>query len=168
MVSGAFGGLLAGAILGGLEGKAGLRGWKWLFVIEGLCTCFVALVAFFIIPSRSPFAVVSSLCVDYPQTTKWLTEAERELAVKRLHIREDLDVHKHISHKRAFLNAVKNPFTWVFVLIFNTLTISGTATYFVPTLQVLSSPLIAMLMTIRMQALGYKGTAVQCQSLRIL
>jgi MFS family permease len=34
VLSGAFGGLLAGAITGGLEGACGIRGWKWLFVSD--------------------------------------------------------------------------------------------------------------------------------------
>ena len=32
ILSGAFGGLLAGGIISGLEGRYGIRGWKWLFV----------------------------------------------------------------------------------------------------------------------------------------
>lgn len=35
LTSGAFGGILAGLIIQSLEGKAGTRGWKWLFIVEG-------------------------------------------------------------------------------------------------------------------------------------
>ena len=34
VLSGAFGGLLAGAITGGLDGAHGIAGWKWLFIGE--------------------------------------------------------------------------------------------------------------------------------------
>lgn len=32
--SGAFGGILAGAIIGRLDKAAGLAGWKWLFIVR--------------------------------------------------------------------------------------------------------------------------------------
>lgn len=41
MISGAFGSLLAAAILAGLNGKRGLKAWQWLFIIEGCMTIFV-------------------------------------------------------------------------------------------------------------------------------
>lgn len=39
LLAGAFGGLLAGAILSGLNGAKGLPAWKWLFVSESLDRC---------------------------------------------------------------------------------------------------------------------------------
>ncbi|KAJ5939212.1 hypothetical protein N7466_002346 [Penicillium verhagenii] len=70
-ISGAFGGLLGSAIMSGMEGKAGLPAWRWLFIIEGASTIPVALLAMVILP-------------DYPATTKWLTDEERTLAIARL------------------------------------------------------------------------------------
>ena len=44
---------------------------RWLFYIEGALTIFIATLAIFILP-------------DFPATTKWLTEEERALAMKRM------------------------------------------------------------------------------------
>jgi MFS family permease len=60
ILSGAFGGLLAGAITGGMEGTGGLRGWRWLFIIEGAATIIWAICASF-------------LLLDFPANTKRLT-----------------------------------------------------------------------------------------------
>jgi hypothetical protein len=38
---------MAYGILETMEGKAGLRAWQMLFVIEGALTCFVAILALF-------------------------------------------------------------------------------------------------------------------------
>ncbi|KAE8146013.1 putative MFS transporter [Aspergillus avenaceus] len=62
-LAGAFGGLLASG-LGKMEGVRGYGGWRWVFIIEGLITCIVSLVWFFVIP-------------DFPEEVKWLTEEER-------------------------------------------------------------------------------------------
>lgn len=37
-LSNCFGGLLAAAIISGLQGKGGLAGWRWLFILEGAVT----------------------------------------------------------------------------------------------------------------------------------
>ncbi|KAA8643102.1 hypothetical protein EYZ11_005007 [Aspergillus tanneri] len=63
-LAGAFGGLLASG-LGKMDGVQGYRGWRWVFIIEGLLTCVVSFVWFFIIPG-------------FPEEAKWLTEEERE------------------------------------------------------------------------------------------
>ncbi|KAH8731559.1 major facilitator superfamily domain-containing protein [Phaeosphaeriaceae sp. PMI808] len=70
-MAGAFGGLIGAAIMQGMDGKAGLPAWRWLFIIEGLATFPVALVTIWVLP-------------DYPATTTWLTDEERKLAVLRI------------------------------------------------------------------------------------
>ena len=71
LLSGAFSGLIAAGILNNLNGARGIAAWRWLFIIEGAVTIFIAFIAIFILP-------------NLPRTTLWLTEEERELAVWRL------------------------------------------------------------------------------------
>ncbi|KAI9461487.1 major facilitator superfamily domain-containing protein [Boletus coccyginus] len=68
IVAGAFGGLLAYAIEQ-MEGIGGLRGWRWIFCLEGIATVVVALA--------SPF-----LLHDFPETASFLTETERRYLVE--------------------------------------------------------------------------------------
>ncbi|KAI0027953.1 MFS general substrate transporter [Vararia minispora EC-137] len=70
-LAGAFGGAIAYGV-GHMNGVGGLEGWRWLFILEGIPSCLYAVIIIFILP-------------DFPETERWLTEAERELAIKRLH-----------------------------------------------------------------------------------
>ncbi|KAF2642332.1 MFS general substrate transporter [Massarina eburnea CBS 473.64] len=70
-MAGAFGGLLGSAIMSGMEGKAGLPAWRWLFILEAVVVFPVAALTIYIVP-------------DYPATTKFLTDEERKLAVLRM------------------------------------------------------------------------------------
>jgi ACS family tartrate transporter-like MFS transporter len=56
-------GLIAGSLLQ-LQGKAGLAGWQWLFLIEGLPAIVLSLVFLFYLPTG-------------PAEAEWLTEDER-------------------------------------------------------------------------------------------
>jgi len=71
-LAGAFGGLLAAAI-GKMNGMRGYSAWRWIFILEGVLTCLVAFLFFFIIP-------------DFPEDAKWLTEEEREYVKARLRV----------------------------------------------------------------------------------
>ncbi|KAF3940109.1 hypothetical protein ABW19_dt0206357 [Dactylella cylindrospora] len=71
LISGAFSGLIAAGITNGMDGKAGLSAWRWLFILEGGITVFIAFFIWFVIP-------------DFPITTRWLSEEERQLACWRL------------------------------------------------------------------------------------
>lgn len=69
-VAGAFSGLLAFAI-GKMDGVGNLEGWRWIFILEGIATVLVAVLAFF-------------LLYDFPETATFLTEDERAFVVFRL------------------------------------------------------------------------------------
>ncbi|ODV91339.1 hypothetical protein CANCADRAFT_148212 [Tortispora caseinolytica NRRL Y-17796] len=62
-LSGAFGGLLGRGLVA-LDGRAGLEGWRWIFLVEGLLTVAVGCLAYFVLQ-------------DGPSTASFLTETER-------------------------------------------------------------------------------------------
>lgn len=71
LLSGAFSGLISAGITKNLDGARGLRAWQYLFIIEGVLTVFIAFLAYLALP-------------NFPRTTSWLTESERQLAMWRL------------------------------------------------------------------------------------
>ena len=102
IISNAFGALIASGILDGMEGKLGHAAWRWLFYIEGALTIAVALIAVFVLP-------------DFPSTTRWLSEDERRLAMRRME--EDAGVGDEQQtesggHMTGFWLAVKDWKVW--------------------------------------------------------
>ncbi len=43
-ISNALAGLISAGIIGGMDGKAGIAGWQWLFIIEGSITVAFAII----------------------------------------------------------------------------------------------------------------------------
>jgi ACS family tartrate transporter-like MFS transporter len=58
-----------------MDGISGLRGWQWLFIIEGLPATLLAFAVPFMLPNN-------------PTEAKWLTEAEKKVVTSRI-VRED-------------------------------------------------------------------------------
>lgn len=52
-VAGSLSGPLSLGLLS-LSGTHGLKGWQWLFLIEGAITCFLAVVAYLYLPHSAP------------------------------------------------------------------------------------------------------------------
>lgn len=69
-IAGAFSGLLAYGI-SYMDGVAGLAGWRWIFILEGMLTVVVAFSAYFVLH-------------DYPETASFLTPEERAFIAFRL------------------------------------------------------------------------------------
>ncbi|KAL9541301.1 hypothetical protein MBANPS3_009198 [Mucor bainieri] len=106
----AYAGVLAYGILQ-LRGNGGLTGWQWLFLIEGIPTVIVAVVAFFYLPAS-------------PSTWSVFTEEEKLLAIERLN--EDGEIINHhitlgdldASNKKQALKALTDWKVWMYMVMF--------------------------------------------------
>lgn len=102
---------------------------RWLFLIEGVITVVIAFSAYWILP-------------DFPHTTSWLTEQERQIAVLRLE--EDTGVDRNVTEDEqfgffhGFLLALKDPKTYLLMLILSGIVSSASVTNFFPTVVSLS------------------------------
>ncbi|KAL1591761.1 hypothetical protein SLS60_011760 [Paraconiothyrium brasiliense] len=121
-LSGAFGGLFASGILK-LSHFGSLHGWQMIFAIEGILTIGVALVAFITLTDR-------------PETARWLTEEQKQLAVDRIKgerlaqtvLLDKIDATKL---KHGFLNPITLSTSLIFLL--NNITVLGIS-FFLPTI----------------------------------
>ncbi|CCG84011.1 protein of unknown function [Taphrina deformans PYCC 5710] len=115
-----FSGLIAFAIQH-LNGKGGLHGWRWIFICEGIVTCGLAIIAFFIIS-------------DFPQDALWLSDHQRRAVIQRLdRDRHDAkDDHKMITFKQT-MSYIGEWKLWYYGVIFGCATTSTYAlAYFTP------------------------------------
>ncbi|KAJ6199733.1 pantothenate transporter liz1 [Bipolaris maydis] len=153
ILSGAFGGLLAGAITGGMEGTGGLRGWRWLFIIEGAATIVWA-------------GIASFLLLDFPANTKRLTDRERLIATARLRgsgIQTYVSGDVRIGKLKSFRLAIMDWRTIGFVLGYMVIVGSSTLSYFYPTLVNglgYKDTVTAQYMTVPIYAVAFVCTAV--------
>ncbi|KAI8258563.1 putative transporter [Colletotrichum sp. SAR 10_98] len=95
----AFAGLIALGIFQ-MHGMAGISGWRWLFIIQGVVTLIIAIIAFFILP-------------DEPLTTRWLTPEERILANERI-LRDTVGNTGQTTTWSGLIEAAKDPRVWLF------------------------------------------------------
>lgn len=68
-----FSGYIQAGIYTTIDGHLGLRGWRWLFIIDFLITCPMVVIGLIIIPNPL-----------YEKGTWWMTERERQMCIKRL------------------------------------------------------------------------------------
>ncbi|KAF4951331.1 hypothetical protein FGADI_7529 [Fusarium gaditjirri] len=124
LLSNCFAGLISAGILSGMAGVGHLAAWRWLFILEGLATVVIGVVAFFLLP-------------DYPGTTSWLTEEEKVVAQGRLAVdagSEEILGEEEITMKQAILSAVRDYRVWLFACLQMSTTASISFSHFFPTL----------------------------------
>ncbi|KAJ6781056.1 hypothetical protein PWT90_10321 [Aphanocladium album] len=118
-VAGAFGGLIAYGISAVDPGKPT---WRYIFIIEGAATAFLGIVAAFVI-------------IDWPEQTRWLDAAEKEVLRRRL----AADVHEVCRMDRLDRPAVRRILTdykiWLSGLIYLAIGVPGySGAFFLPTI----------------------------------
>jgi len=92
-------GAIAGALLG-LQGKAELAGWQWLFLIEGLPAVLLSIVFWLYLPAG-------------PSEAKWLTQDERKWILHHAKHNDAIG-----SHAGSVSRALRDPRVWQISLLF--------------------------------------------------
>jgi ACS family tartrate transporter-like MFS transporter len=94
-VCGVIGGPISGALLG-LDGRLGLRGWQWVFLLEGIPSVLVGLAVLVLLPDR-------------PRDARWLRPAERAWLEERM---EAERAHRPSPHGESVRRMLSNPMVW--------------------------------------------------------
>lgn len=93
-LAGAFGGLLAYGI-SRMDGIRGYKGWRWIFILEGLLTIVLAVIGFWVIP-------------DFPETVSWLNEEEKAFVKAKLEKDSGKSTHARAITLQDTLNVFKD------------------------------------------------------------
>lgn len=101
-IAGVVGGPVSGWAMNSLAGLHNLRGWQWLFLVEGLPSCVLGIISYFYL-------------VDRPDAASWLTPEEKAVIAKQL----ERDRHASaVPKSHSFADALRTPkiyamaFTW--------------------------------------------------------
>ncbi len=100
-IAGVVGGPVSGFLLQ-MDGFAGLAGWQWLFLIEGLPAVVLGFVTLAYLP-------------DGPKHARWLTPAEKAWLAERLE-RESEEIRRRGHH--TVITALKSARVWTLALIY--------------------------------------------------
>jgi len=108
------GGPFTGALLEFTQHRAGLAGWQWVFVLEGLPAVLLGVVTFFYLTDR-------------PEQAAWLSPEEKSWLARRL-----ADESRQFPQQHSLKGAALDPRVWHLVALAVTIAlgISGISYYF--------------------------------------
>lgn len=119
-MAGVIGNPLSGYILHTMKNVAGLHGWQWLFLLEGVPTIVLGFVVYYYF-------------TDKPEDAKWLEPAERDWLATRLE--QDRAVTKSGNSSHNLVDAFKSGRVWLLSMIYMSLMMGFYAiNYWTPTI----------------------------------
>lgn len=107
-LAGAFGGVLAFG-LAHMKGVAGLNGWRWIFILEGIFTVLVAVAAY-------------GFITNYPETARFLSTAEKSVLARRLESDNDATPHEGFTWANV-IHGLKDYKVWLYCAAFHSLSL---------------------------------------------
>lgn len=118
-LAGMLGGPLSGWLMHTFEGVAGMKGWQWMFIIEGLPACALGLVAYFYLQ-------------DGPASAKWLTPAQKNIITEDL--AKSVSVRKN-GGEHSYMDAIRDPkLYWLSGMGIAVLVSTGGVFFWLPTI----------------------------------
>lgn len=102
----AIGSPISGLILN-LDGIWGLKGWQWVFLIEGLPAVILGIICLYYL-------------TDSPRTTKWLTDEEKDWIEGELKKENSQKEFGHLKYGQLF----SKPQFWLQILVYSCIVIS--------------------------------------------
>ncbi|KAI1103492.1 MFS transporter [Jackrogersella minutella] len=119
-LAGAFGGAISYGI-GHANGRAGLEGFRWLFILEGAITMLSVLPTLLILP-------------DYPSRAKFLSPSERSFAEDRLKEKGGGHNRDHATRKEVLETCFSPRMLSHYVAYIANVVTQGSFTFFTPTI----------------------------------
>lgn len=115
-MAGVIGGPLSGGILQGFQAFAGLRGWQWMFLIEGLPVIILGLVVLKALP-------------DSFDSVNWLNTAQKD------HLRSQLSHEEQGKSITSLAGILRDPQLWLLVAVYCAVMLAvNTLAFWMPTL----------------------------------
>ena len=102
-ISNVIGSPISGAIMQYMNDVGGMRGWQWLFLLEGIPSVIIGILVFVLLPNG-------------PRNAPWLTPDEQEFIVQRVHAEE---AHKaELGQRHSFTDAFKDGRVWALAVVY--------------------------------------------------
>jgi D-galactonate transporter len=101
-IAGVIGSPVSGAIMTHLGGVYGMKGWQWLFVLEGIPAVVLGLLVPYVLVNR-------------PGDAKWLTSREKDILEHHLAAERGLN---RADHRHTFGDALKDPRIYLLAFVY--------------------------------------------------